>query len=107
MCKFRISVILDVNELFNLILLSTHLLQQVYLELEHNHNFVNSIYEWTPKDKSAAANTAILRLAKGDTVTVVTVKGEATTVFGSPTEYFTTFSGALISVTVGGNQQST
>merc|ERR1712121_40925 len=73
----------------------SHSNSNMWLELYHNYSYVASIWGHVDNDYSAAGNSVILRLAKGDQVYVATA--DKTDLYGQPYEVYGTFSGYLIS----------
>ncbi|XP_033729112.1 uncharacterized protein LOC117318192 [Pecten maximus] len=77
--------------------------KEVYLQLFENSQYVLSAYAYTANEWGDAGNTVILRLSKNDTITVKARPQYDVQLFGDPSQIYCTFSGALLSVTVPGN----
>jgi len=73
----------------------------VWLELYHNDQYVVAAYGYTSNYNADAGNTAILNLRKGDRVNIKAGK-DGVHLYGSATEKYSTFSGALLSLTTHG-----
>ena len=55
-----------------------------------------ALYNFAPNEWSNGGNTAILRLAAGDTLSVGAARGYDNNVYGGSDQVYTTFNGALI-----------
>ncbi|KAL4217381.1 hypothetical protein ACF0H5_023832 [Mactra antiquata] len=70
-----------------------------WLELYHNAYYVNSAYTHTTSEWGAAGNSVIMRLSKGDTMFIRSVKndnGYTTELYGRSDQIYNTFTGYLL-----------
>ncbi|KAL3861121.1 hypothetical protein ACJMK2_007190 [Sinanodonta woodiana] len=74
----------------------THSDKRIWLELYLNQDLVASLYGHTPNDFADAGNAVILHLNRGDVVSVKSHNQYDVTLFGTPNEIYTTFSGVQI-----------
>ncbi|XP_069108631.1 complement C1q tumor necrosis factor-related protein 4-like [Argopecten irradians] len=77
--------------------------KEVYIELFQNKQYVLSAYAYTTNEWGDAANSVILHLNQNDDVTIKARPQYDVQLFGDPTQVYCTFSGALLSMTVPGN----
>lgn len=75
--------------------------EEVWLELYHNMQYVNSLYGHAPHGWAGGSNTAALMLNVGDTV-YVNMKDTNTMIYGATDEIYSTFSGYLLTPMHGG-----
>jgi len=73
--------------------------QQLYLDMYHNDQYVESAYGFKSDSFADAGNTVILYLHGGDKIYIKGSDNEAVQLFGDPTQIYNTFSGALLSGT--------
>ncbi|XP_061178742.1 uncharacterized protein LOC133187402 [Saccostrea echinata] len=81
----------------------SHSDEEAWLELFHNNQYVVASYGYTVGSYADAGNSVLLHLKKGDTVKVKARPGTDVKLYGDSDEYYTTFSGALLSPTLHGS----
>ncbi|XP_060069407.1 uncharacterized protein LOC132549485 [Ylistrum balloti] len=77
--------------------------KEVYLELFKNSQYVLSAYAYTTNEWGDAGNSVILHLNQGDDITIKARPQYDVQLFGDVSQIYCTFSGALLSMTVPGN----
>lgn len=75
------------------------------MELFNNDQYVLSAYAHTTNEFGDAGNTAILRLMQNDHVTIKARPGRDVELFGSHNQVYATFSGALLSPSIPGEEK--
>jgi hypothetical protein len=68
----------------------------VFLELYQNDVLVASLWGHTPNDYAAAGNAVVLPLEVGDVVKVMSRSQYDVSVYGTPNEVYTTFTGVQL-----------
>lgn len=79
------------------------MLQEAWIELFHNDQYVVASYGYTSGSYADSGNSVVLHLKKGDRINVKARPGTDVKLYGDSDEYYTTFCGALLSPTVHGS----
>ncbi|XP_033724707.1 uncharacterized protein LOC117314726 [Pecten maximus] len=78
---------------------------KVWIQLYNNDQYVAAAYAFTTNEFGDAGNSVILHLMHNDHVTIRARPGNDVEMYGSPTEVYATFSGALLSLSLTGTEK--
>lgn len=83
------------------------MLQEAWLELFHNDEYVVASYGYVKGYYADSGNSVVLHLKKWDTVKVKAGSGSDVRLYGNYDEFYTTFCGALLAPSIHGVGSST